>query len=399
MLLKGGGEEIVPKFAFSIAEPIDIPWIYLYTFTVYSESQECQTMVFKGPHDPMKLQSVISIADLIIYWTSNLFLKDQYYSFLMVEFMQAGNTESHIEVHPRYETASQPTYVYLPWNNVLWLQGGDSYSRSGYKIILASTIITSLSMYKFTVGPTLPIPLVGHCSVPIQGGKQVFISGGITTVWTPNNKSFIYNFETETWKVIDSKSPCGSLEDSKVKLSCELLGTSIIIPSFDIEAGQPCTALFDINSHTWSMLKNDQRLYPSNGGLVLNDGILYHLGGTDEYGNGTKIVYKLVNKSHWQLLSGDELPVTVGGKYQLFAAASMDYCTGKTFLYDHREVITKRMLGLDSEYPMKEETADYKKYKKLSKLLENEMDKSGNKTKVYDTDLCKDELSKIGKFT
>ncbi len=156
-----------------------------------------------------------------------------------------------------------------------------------------------------------------------------------------NEKTFIYDFLTGSWLKIEQGNPCGPL-NSKPYLACELHNNVVVIPSATWEGKNPCTALFNVDSFEWSKLEKDHRLHAEAGRLIKSDQKLYFLGGLDNYGNGTKFIYELVNNSNWQLLK-EKLPVNIGG-VSVLVPVNEDFCTGSITFYDHGQVITKDML-------------------------------------------------------
>ena len=86
----------------------------------------------------------------------------------------------------------------ISYNNNSWIiTGGQKYTE-GAPVLLDSSEI--LKNYEFTQGPTLPIPLSGHCSIKWNEG-HIFIAGGYGDQSHLIN-SFILNIEELSWEYL-----------------------------------------------------------------------------------------------------------------------------------------------------------------------------------------------------
>ncbi len=294
--LKQREVEDKPTLAFALLEPFSVNGPM--SLTVYSERHECQAMILDSVQsmDPSLRQARLSLSiidDLIAIVDA----------FMTLQIFQAGNAEKYYQqflvdlgdMHFIYYS----NVVHLPKYNTIWLQGGLNEHPNGpdKKSSTPKTALFNLTHYKAKVGPSLPLPMFLHCSVAIDE-DTVFIFGGKPDKRNASgvyNTTFVFSFTNESWTEVHAPNPCSPM-NSWHKLSCELYETFVVIPSSTIGGDQPCTALFDINSNKYSKLHNDQRLYPSGGKLIVEQGTLYHLGGIDDRGRGTNLIYSL-NKS------------------------------------------------------------------------------------------------------
>ena len=133
----------------------------------------------------------------------------------------------------------------------------------------------------------LPIGLAFHCAIYLEELNDIFVHGGQKSDTEPSSHSFLYSLAANLWKELPQIDTNCNRVPLFHETQCGLnQGHLIIIPQLE-----SCTAIFDLNSMTWTTITNDGRksVY---GGVMVNRGLnknLYFLGGREYlHRNGSK---------------------------------------------------------------------------------------------------------------
>ncbi len=191
----------------------------------------------------------------------------------------------------------------------------------------------------------MPIARSLHCMTLLQPGI-VFIFGGKTFNKSHSSTAQIYNFNTKKWTMVPRGSPCGYTSVLSTHTICEAIKKStnngqveVIIPYIDISTRSPCTAIFQWPEKTWSRMHLDHRRTPLGGALASFDGNtrLVHLGGFEENGNPSKLIYEYEGINDGWRLWHREVPAAFANA--TFTNIGIEFC--------QHSIDLKRMTMLD----------------------------------------------------
>ena len=119
------------------------------------------------------------------------------------------------------------------------------------------------------------------------------------------------------WIPVPEWSPCRYTNHSDThKATCamrQLEGQShceVIIPTYDSFNKEPCTAILNMQTLTWTKVESDSRkaLYAGDIISVANNSRILYLGGFNKQKEKLKTIYELTKDNNWKLWKHTELP-------------------------------------------------------------------------------------------
>ena len=109
----------------------------------------------------------------------------------------------------------------------------------------------------------MPKKLAYHCSLLVD--DSVYIHGGIEYPNITNEDTFVFNMHTKKWKNITTKHDCGQAPAHHKTVCYIWKGSNLVVATFDTRSKKTCTAILDLESETWTTLKDDGRNYVVGG--------------------------------------------------------------------------------------------------------------------------------------
>ena len=112
----------------------------------------------------------------------------------------------------------------------------------------------------------MPKKLAYHCSVILN--DLIYIHGGFEYPDIPNNETFVLNTLTKKWRVINTKHECDRPPIHHKTVCTVWKGTNFVVPTFDTRSMETCTAILNLETETWTTLKDDGRKYVVGGHIM-----------------------------------------------------------------------------------------------------------------------------------